>query len=93
MLTLDASSAGARRDAAGRLPAFLRANGFAVGGADAVEVLQIGQRVGIRSARAALEPAGALCDRRDEWRRFDDLDAWFLPANRWQQRARREREG
>ena len=27
-----------------------------------------------------------LCGRADEWRRFDELfDAWFLPANRWQQ--------
>ena len=35
-----------------------------------------------------------LCGRSDEWRRFDKLfDAWFLPANRWQQPQRREALG
>ncbi|MEK9777304.1 MAG: hypothetical protein VW339_14375, partial [Quisquiliibacterium sp.] len=32
-----------------------------------------------------------LCGRADEWRRFDRLfDAWFLPANRWQQAVKRD---
>ncbi len=73
-------------------PAFLRANGFAVGGADAVHVLQTAQRVGLLDAHILRWSLQALlCGRRDEWRRFDDLfDAWFLPANRWQQPERRQ---
>jgi uncharacterized protein with von Willebrand factor type A (vWA) domain len=64
---------------------FLRANGFAVGGGDAVQVLDTAERVGV------LEPhilrwslQALLCGRCDEWRRFDELfDAWFLPPNQW----------
>jgi uncharacterized protein with von Willebrand factor type A (vWA) domain len=67
-------------------PGFLRANGFAVGGGDGVEVLRTAQRVGV------LEPdilrwslRALLCGRVEEWQRFDKLfDAWFLPANKWQ---------
>ena len=75
-------------------PGFLRANGFAVGGADAVQVLQTAQRVGILDPHVLRWSLQALlCGRRDEWRRFDQLfDAWFLPANRWQRPERRERE-
>jgi uncharacterized protein with von Willebrand factor type A (vWA) domain len=66
-------------------PGFLRANGFAVGGGDAVQVLDTAERVGL------LEPhilrwslQALLCGRCDEWRRFDELfDAWFLPPNQW----------
>jgi uncharacterized protein with von Willebrand factor type A (vWA) domain len=65
---------------------FLRANGFAVGGGDAVQVLRTAQRVGVLDAdllRWSLQ--ALLCGRCDEWQRFDELfDAWFLPANRWQ---------
>ncbi len=65
---------------------FLRANGFAVGGGDAVAVLQAAQCTGVLDAprlRWALQ--ALLCGRADEWRRFDQMfDAWFLPANRWQ---------
>ena len=71
-------------------PAFLRANGFAVG-ADAVPTLNTAQASGVLHAdvlRWSLQ--ALLCGRADEWRRFDDLfDAWFLPANRWH-RLRRE---
>ena len=71
---------------------FLRANGFAVGGGDAVPVLQTAQRMG------ALDPQllrwslqALLCGRCDEWLRFPALfDAWFLPANRWQRPDRRD---
>src|SRR4051794_39169876 len=71
---------------------FLRANGFGVGGADAVQVLQTAQRVGVLDQpvlRWSLQ--ALLCGRRDEWQRFDELfDAWFLPANRWQRPQRRD---
>jgi len=71
--------------------AFLRANGFAVGGGDAVEVLRIAERVGVLDAQLLRWSLQALlCGRSDEWRRFDQLfDAWFLPPNRWQSPARR----
>jgi uncharacterized protein with von Willebrand factor type A (vWA) domain len=96
MLTALAPTLEAR--AAARLagfPGFLRANGFAVGGADGVPVLRTAQRVG------ALDPEvlrwslqALLCGRCDEWSRFDELfDAWFLPANAWQRPERREAEG
>jgi len=66
-------------------PAFLRANGFAVGAADAVQVLRTARAVGILDAqRLRWSLKALLCGRCEEWRRFDDLfDAWFLPANRW----------
>jgi uncharacterized protein with von Willebrand factor type A (vWA) domain len=71
---------------------FLRANGFAVGGADAVEVLRTAERVGVLDARVLRWSLQALlCGRSDEWRRFDELfDAWFLPSSGWQPGARRE---
>ncbi len=67
-------------------PAFLRANGFLVGGGDAVEVLRTAERVGVLEAAPLRWSLKALlCGRSAEWRRFDPLfDAWFLPANRWQ---------
>ncbi|RZT93595.1 vWA domain-containing protein [Rivibacter subsaxonicus] len=75
-------------------PAFLHANGFAVGGADAVPVLHAAQRVGVLDPQILRWSLQALlCGRGDEWRRFDELfDAWFLPANRWQRPERREAE-
>lgn len=71
--------------------AFLRANGFAVGGGDAVEVLRTAERVGVLDAQLLRWSLKALlCGRSDEWRRFDELfDAWFLPPNRWQSPTRR----
>jgi uncharacterized protein len=82
------------RRAAERLaafPAFLRANGFMVGGGDAVEVLRTAERVGVLEAAPLRWSLKALlCGRSAEWRRFDPLfDAWFLPANRWQTPERR----
>ena len=73
-------------------PGFLRANGFAVGGADALPVLDTASHVGLldpQPLRWSLQ--ALLCGRADEWRRFDALfDAWFLPATRWQKPERRE---
>ncbi len=75
-------------------PGFLRANGFAVGGGDAVPVLHTAQRVGVLDAgvlRWSLQ--ALLCGRGDEWRRFDALfDSWFLPANTWQRPEKRDAE-
>jgi uncharacterized protein with von Willebrand factor type A (vWA) domain len=67
-------------------PTFLRANGFAVGGGDAVQVLRTAERVGVLDPHVLRWSLQALlCGRGDEWRRFPELfDAWFLPANRWQ---------
>jgi uncharacterized protein with von Willebrand factor type A (vWA) domain len=95
MLTRDAPAADTRAAARlGGFPGFLRANGFAVGGADAVQVLHTAQRVGVLDPHVLRWSLQALlCGRRDEWRRFDELfDAWFLPANRWQRPQRRERD-
>jgi uncharacterized protein with von Willebrand factor type A (vWA) domain len=73
-------------------PRFLRANGFAVGGGDAVPVLQTAQRVGVLDAQLLRwSLRSLLCGRVDEWQRFPELfDAWFLPANAWQQPERRD---
>jgi len=66
--------------------AFLRANGFVVGGGDAIEVLRTAERVGVLDARVLRWSLQALlCGRGEEWRRFDEhFDAWFLPPNAWQ---------
>ena len=76
-------------------PAFLRANGFVVGGGDAVEVLRTAERVGVlETAPLRWSLKALLCGRSAEWRRFDPLfDAWFLPANRWQTVERRAGRG
>lgn len=92
MLSLDPPDLHAQ--AAARLtgfPGFLRANGFAVGGGDAVQVLQTAQRVGVLDSQVLRWSLKALlCGRVEEWQRFDQLfDAWFLPANRWQRPERR----
>ncbi len=96
MLSLDTSPLEKRVSARlSGFPGFLRANGFAVGGGDAVEVLRAAQRAGV------LEPdmlrwslQALLCGRCDEWLRFDELfDAWFLPANKWQRPQRRHVDG
>lgn len=92
MLNLDTHTIGTRvAERLAGFPAFLRANGFAVG-ADAVPALHTARFSGVLRAdvlRWSLQ--ALLCGRADEWRRFDDLfDAWFLPANRWQQAVARE---
>ncbi|MDE2616624.1 MAG: VWA domain-containing protein [Burkholderiales bacterium] len=93
MLSAEASALEAR--ASTRLagfPGFLRANGFAVGGGDGVEVLRTAERVGLLDPDLLRWSLRALlCGRAEEWRRFDTLfDAWFLPANKWQRPERRD---
>jgi uncharacterized protein with von Willebrand factor type A (vWA) domain len=63
---------------------FLRANGYGVGGADSVGVLEAGARTGILDSQVLRWSLKALlCGRGDEWRRFDALfDAYFLPPNK-----------
>jgi len=75
-------------------PTFLRANGFAVGGGDAVQVLRTAERVGVLDPQVLrISLQALLCGRADEWRRFPELfDAWFLPPNRWQRPQRRNAE-
>ncbi len=73
-------------------PGFLRANGFAVGGGDGVEVLRTAERVGVLNPHILRWSLQALlCGRVEEWQRFDKLfDAWFLPANKWQRPEKRD---
>ena len=73
---------------------FLRANGFATGGGDAVQVLRTAQRVGVLDPHILRWSLQALlCGRCDEWRRFDELfDAWFLPPTQWKKPEVRDAE-
>ena len=75
-----------------QFPGFLRANGFGVGGGDAVQALRAAERSGLLDRDVLRWSLKALlCRRGDEWQRFDELfDAWFLPANRWQAPERRD---
>jgi len=63
---------------------FLRANGYGIGGADSVRVLETGVQTGILDQQILRWSLKALlCGRGDEWRRFDALfDAYFLPPNK-----------
>ena len=63
---------------------FLRANGFGVGGSEALSLLEAAERVGVFDPKVLRWSLQALlCGRGDEWRRFDALfDAYFLPPNR-----------
>jgi uncharacterized protein with von Willebrand factor type A (vWA) domain len=63
---------------------FLRANGYGVGGADSVRVLETTLQTGILDQQILRWSLKALlCGRGDEWRRFDALfDAYFLPPNK-----------
>ncbi len=63
---------------------FLRTNGFGVGGADALGLLEASQHMGILDPQVLrLSLKALLCGRGDEWRRFDALfDAYFLPPNK-----------
>lgn len=63
---------------------FLRFNGYGVGGADSVQVLETAVRTGILEPQILRWSLKALlCSRGDEWRRFDSLfDAYFLPPNK-----------
>jgi uncharacterized protein with von Willebrand factor type A (vWA) domain len=70
---------------------FLHANGYGVGGGDALRAVQAGMHAGVLERDVLRWSLRALlCGRPDEWRRFDALfDAYFLPPNR---RARTEDE-
>src|SRR5271170_1862538 len=63
---------------------FLHVNGFGIGAADAVAVLETSAQTGIldpQVLRWSLK--SLLCGRGDEWRRFDRLfDAYFLPPTK-----------
>ena len=63
---------------------FLRANGYGVGGADSVRVLETTLQTGILDQQILRWSLKALlCGRGDEWRRFDALfDTYFLPPNK-----------
>jgi uncharacterized protein with von Willebrand factor type A (vWA) domain len=65
-------------------PGFLRANGFASGGSDAIDVLETTVGAGALDPRVLRWNLQALlCSRGDEWRRFDTLfDAYFLPPTK-----------
>jgi uncharacterized protein with von Willebrand factor type A (vWA) domain len=95
MLTLgDPALATLASQRVGGFCGFLRANGFAVGGGDAPQVLRTAQQVGMLDAQVLRWSLRALlCGRCDEWRRFDALfDAWFLAPNRWAAPQAREVE-
>ncbi len=63
---------------------FLRANGFALGGADSVRAVETALRTGAFDRQVLHWSLKALlCGRGDEWRRFDALfDAYFLPPTK-----------
>ena len=63
---------------------FLHANGYGVGGADSVRVLETTAQTGILDQQILRWSLKALlCGRGDEWRRYDALfDAYFLPPNK-----------
>jgi uncharacterized protein with von Willebrand factor type A (vWA) domain len=87
MLTLQTRTADRLAGFAG----FLRANGYAAGGGDSVQVLQTAQLVGVLDPQVLRWSLQALlCGRCDEWLRFPALfDAWFLPPDKWQRPERR----
>jgi len=68
----------------GGFAGFLRANGYGVGGAESVRVLEATARTGVLDQQVLRWSLKALlCGRGDEWRRFDALfDAYFLPPNK-----------
>jgi uncharacterized protein with von Willebrand factor type A (vWA) domain len=65
-------------------PGFLRANGYAVGGNDAVGLLDTVAQGEILDRQVLRWNVKALlCGRAEEWRRFDDLfEAYFRPPNK-----------
>lgn len=82
--TVGADPAMALRTRMAGFTGFLRANGYGVGGSDALIVLETAEQVGLFDRdvlRWSLQ--ALLCGRSDEWRRFDAMfDAYFLPPNR-----------
>jgi uncharacterized protein with von Willebrand factor type A (vWA) domain len=64
--------------------AFLHENGYGVSAADSVDVLDVASRTGILNQPILRWNLKALlCNRLEEWQRFDALfDAYFLPPNK-----------
>ena len=64
--------------------AFLHENGYGVGGADSVRIVDAASQTGLLNQpilRWSLK--SLLCNRYEEWQRFDALfDAYFLPPNK-----------
>lgn len=64
--------------------AFLRENGYGVGGADSARIVNTATQTGVLNQpilRWSLK--SQLCNRYEEWQRFDALfDAYFLPPNK-----------
>ena len=62
---------------------FLQANGYSVGAADSVEIVDTAAQMGaLDQAILRWNLKSLLCNRYEEWQRFDALfDAYFLPPN------------
>jgi len=62
---------------------FLQANGYSVGAADSVEIVDTAAQMGaLDQAILRWNLKSLLCNRYEEWQRFDPLfDAYFLPPN------------
>lgn len=62
---------------------FLHANGYGVGAADSVDIVDAAARMGaLDQPILRWNLKSLLCNRYEEWQRFDALfDAWFLPPN------------
>ena len=63
---------------------FLRANGYGIGAADSIRVLETSVQAGVLDQQVLRWSLKALlCGRAEEWQRFDALfDAYFLPPNK-----------
>jgi len=64
--------------------AFLHENGYGVGGADSARIVDVAARTGVLDESLMRWSLRAqLCNRFEEWQRFDTLfDAYFLPPNK-----------
>ena len=62
---------------------FLQANGYSVGAADSVDIVDTAAQMGtLDQAILRWNLKSLLCNRYEEWQRFDALfDAYFLPPN------------
>ena len=62
---------------------FLHANGYSVGAADSVDIVDTAAQMGaLDQAILRWNLKSLLCNRYEEWKRFDALfDAYFLPPN------------
>ena len=64
--------------------AFLHENGYSVGGADSAGIVETATQTGaLNQAVLRWSLRSQLCNRHDEWQRFDALfDSYFLPPNK-----------